>query len=164
MRGTVMNVQKGQHGPAMTMGVPSVFSTRANIPPICRAQQQNHRSMSRRGSPEHSGCFFPAALSSSISLSHLTDTAYLKCTSVNHYSSSREGTRNQTSRRNRKIIRVRSITRVTGSNNISALGCNKTPTRANVNVLTAFSRFLWTHAQMKARRWRAAPHSQSHSP
>ena len=88
MRGTVMNMQKGQHGPAMTMGVPSVFSTRENIPPICRAQQQNHRSISRRGSPEQSGCFFPAALSSSISLSHLADTAYLKQYGlVNHYSS-----------------------------------------------------------------------------
>jgi hypothetical protein len=40
INGSVMNKQKGQQGPAMTMGVPSDRDIRANMLPMRLAQQQ----------------------------------------------------------------------------------------------------------------------------
>jgi hypothetical protein len=40
INGKVMNTQKGQQGPAITIGVPSGFDIKANMLPMRLAQQQ----------------------------------------------------------------------------------------------------------------------------
>ena len=161
MRGTVMNMQKGQHGPAMTMGVPSVFSTRENIPPICRAQQQNHRSRSRRRSPEQSGCFFPAALSSSISLSHLADTAYLKQYAFGESLFIESAKTNQVSTKQHNYHGEKSIRYEFVSYYQHWVA---TQSDTCMQVLTAFCRFPSTLRRTTARRYFFVLHSQYRSP
>jgi hypothetical protein len=43
INGNVTQIQNGQQGPAMTMGVPSVRSHNTNMFPKRRAQQQKNR-------------------------------------------------------------------------------------------------------------------------
>jgi hypothetical protein len=42
INGTVTNVQKGQHGPAAMIGLPSVLSSKKKNDPTLRAQQQKY--------------------------------------------------------------------------------------------------------------------------
>lgn len=42
INGTVTNEQNGQHGPATIIGLPSFLSTKKNIDPTRRAQQQKY--------------------------------------------------------------------------------------------------------------------------
>lgn len=42
INGTVTNVQKGQHGPATIIGLPSFFSNKKKNEPTLRAQQQKY--------------------------------------------------------------------------------------------------------------------------
>uniref|UniRef100_A0A6S9AIN9 Uncharacterized protein n=1 Tax=Ditylum brightwellii TaxID=49249 RepID=A0A6S9AIN9_9STRA len=73
--GNVTNVQKGQQGPATIIGEPSLVSMRKNMLPTRREQQQQHVWKSS-AVPVQIG-LERRLCSSSYSLSHLTDTAYL---------------------------------------------------------------------------------------
>lgn len=42
INGTVTNEQKGQHGPAVIIGLPSFFSSKKKNEPTLRAQQQKY--------------------------------------------------------------------------------------------------------------------------
>ena len=94
INGTVTNVQNGQQGPATIIGLPSFLSTKKNIDPTRRAQQQKYLLKSSMVNVKHGlsasvigpeddelGGGSPLLLLSSaaFSRSHLTDRAYLFC-------------------------------------------------------------------------------------
>mmetsp|Transcript_33029 Transcript_33029/g.79916 ORF Transcript_33029/g.79916 Transcript_33029/m.79916 type:complete len:221 (+) Transcript_33029:2012-2674(+) len=82
IKGTVTNVQNGQHGPATTSGLPSFFSAKKNMEPTRRAQQQ--KNLLKSSVENVRQCFFRTTgpddpgdglIRSACSRSHLTDTA-----------------------------------------------------------------------------------------
>jgi hypothetical protein len=78
INGVVTNVQNGQHGPATTIGLPSLVSSKKNIDPTRRAQQQNRElKSSNEGLRFVMGPEGPLRSASARSRSHLTETAYL---------------------------------------------------------------------------------------
>jgi hypothetical protein len=88
IKGSVTNAQNGQHGPATTIGLPSFFSSKKNIDPTRRAQQQKYllkssivnvsKGWRSRTGPDEFVESVGGCLRSACSRSHLTDTAYLK--------------------------------------------------------------------------------------
>ena len=87
INGVVTNEQNGQHGPATTIGLPSLLSSRKNIDPTRRAQQQKrelkisiegswHFALPPLGTPEGDPPLRRRSASAR-SRSHLTETAYL---------------------------------------------------------------------------------------
>ena len=92
IKGTVTNVQNGQQGPATMIGLPSILSTKKNIDPTRRAQQQKYLLKSSMVNVKHGlsasvigpeddefngGSPRLLLSSAAFSRSHLTDTAYL---------------------------------------------------------------------------------------
>ena len=91
INGTVTNVQNGQHGPATIIGLPSFFSTRKNMDPTRRAQQQQQ--LLKFSATVYGLQQSPKEVKVDLrrrrrrwccccccSCSHLMDTAYLNCT------------------------------------------------------------------------------------
>ena len=71
-KGKVTNVQKGQHGPATTIGTPALVSQRKNIFPT-RLEQQQHAECTSSVVPEQNDLLFRF---SACLRSQLTDIAY----------------------------------------------------------------------------------------